>query len=986
MRKNSIWIFIIFASAGVFVQLAAGLLNEWTFNVDPAGKTLSEAINSGVESAQFSSGGLGVLETDGFGGLVIASNVSGSGGMWTDGALLDAVAAHPPSGIQYLRYDFKYDLSDYRNDSGTLLGMAFLDETGTNFAGVVFHSQNGSSAPAGLTETQLAGGIALTGSVSVIMRMDTGAGEMDVWYDLTGSNSFSEGNPALSGVSVQLSSVSKLRIQATGDFRPEGSDDHATIDNIRTADSWAEIAAPLAETRLFAHPLFQDHMVLQRDMNVPVWGRAAPDAVVTIWLDDVEVGTAIADENGHWRAGIGAHPDDGGQPHTVRISTPGEREILFSDVLFGDVYLASGQSNMYMKMNMGITASSAEIAAADYPLIRYVEIYKTNSAVKLEEPVIQCAWTRCTPPDVPDFSATGYFFARSMYLSTGVPVGLLSCAWGGQKIGRFLNPEGVTAIPELAGFYQHRPPDGINFMNYVYDIYNGMIASLIPYGIRGAIWYQGESNFNEADLYRYKMQALVRGWRQAWGQGDFPFYYAQISTWSSGVDYPEIRDAQRRFLAETNTGMIVTIDIGAANPVNIHPPNKQDVGARLAQWALAKEFNRNIVYSGPLYNRSIQEGSRIRVIFDYAEPGLMTGVKVSTNPVEAVSGPLENFEIAGTDKVFLSATAIIDADTVIVSNAAVSSPVYVRYCYTNAPSGSNLLYNTAGLPAAPFFTDETYRLDVVSGNGSVARVIPGTTQLITANTPAPGKVFDRWIGAAAEIDDPNASSAIITMPEHALYLLATYRDEAHTSYRLTVTGGYGSGTSQAGSIVTIAAEAPSANHIFDYWTGDTQDVVNVYSAVTTLRMPAENVTVTAVYRIIDSVGDGISDVWRAAYFEGSGTKTNEQSACWADPDGDGANNLQEYLAGTDPLNPESVLRIGPLNISETNVLLGFPSVPGRRYRLESTEHLELAVWTPLFHNLTGDGFWKNITCERNETLSRFYRITTTLSEEHVLSF
>ncbi|NOU36317.1 MAG: hypothetical protein HOO88_06070 [Kiritimatiellaceae bacterium] len=976
--KNHVAILSLFyLLTGGAAVVASGSLNEWTFEVDPAGKTLSEAINSGTESAQFSSGGLGVLAADGVGGLVSVGSVAGSGGMWTDGTILDAVAAHPLSGIQYLRYDFNYDLSDYRNDSGALLGMAFLDETGTNVAGIFFHDQNGVSAPDGLTETLMAGSISLTGAVSVIMRIDTGAGKMDAWYDLTGSNSFSETNPSLSGVSVKLASVGKLRIQATGDFRPAGSDDQATIDNIRTAATWAEITAPLANVQLFAHSLFQDHMVLQRDMNVPVWGLAASGAVVTVQLDDVEVGTATADQTGRWQAWIGSHAHDGGQSHTLRISSPGERDILFSDVLFGDVYLASGQSNMYLPISGGITARAEEVAAANYPLIRYLQV-RTNAVVtKLDEPIIQYGWRLCSPATVSDFSAVGYFFARSMYLNTGVPVGLLACAWGGQKIERFIAPDGLTMVPEVAGLRQNLGQGGLTGFH---DIYNAMIAPLIPYGVRGAIWYQGEANSSEADFYRFKMMALVRGWRQAWGQGDFPFYYVQLSTWTTGVDWPGMRSAQRRFLSETNTGMAVTIDTGNDGAVNIHPFNKQDVGFRLAQWALKKEFNQSVVYSGPIYQRLLQEGSSIRVVFDCAEPGLITGFKASTNPVVTVSGPLENFEIAGADKVFTNATAVIEADTVVVSNSTVASPVYVRYCYAAAPSGSNKLYNAAGLPAVPFYTDEAYRLDILSGSGSATKLVPGATQLITANAPATGKVFDRWIGAASEINNPNASNATVTMPDHALYLLATYRNTNDATYVLTVNNGYGSGTSQAGSILMIEANPAPSGQVFDHWSGSTQQLVDASAPVTTLGMPTQNVTVTAVYRTIDSIGDGVPDSWRAASFGGDGTTTNSESASGADPDGDGANNLQEYLAGTAPLNGGSVFRVGLLNGAGTTVQIGFPSATGRRYRLETTDNLKDSAWVPVFYNMTGDGSWKNIVSERNGFSNRFYRVKMTPSE------
>ena len=974
MKQYAIYLFLYCILACIPSGFAADPLNEWTFVMDPAGKTLSEAANTGTETAQFAPGGTGILETDGLGGLLGTGNAP-SNGMWTSGSILDAAITRPSSGVQYLRYDFRYDLSDVRNDCGTVLGISFMDETGTNIAGVFFHDNNSTASPDGLTETQITGGLARTGTVSVIMQIDTGAGKMSAWYDLTGSNSFSETNPSLNNVSVKLTSIDKLRFQATGDFRPvKSSINQATVDNIRTASTWDEITAPLAVTRLFMSPLFQDHMVLQRNMNAPVWGRAAPGAVVTVRLDDAIVGTAVADSSGKWLARIGSHANDGGLSHVLVISAPNERSIQINDVVFGDVYIASGQSNMYRLMKDGILAYNEEVAAADYPLIRVLQVALTATNTPQADPVLSSAWTQCSPSTVSGYSAAGYFFARDVYRITGVPVGLLSCAWGGQKIDRFLDPAGVASIPEMAGLEQYQEQGGVNNL---YDIYNAMIAPLIPYGMLGAIWYQGEANSSEADFYCYKMQALVRGWRQAWGLGNFPFYYVQLSTWTAGVDWPGLRSAQLRFLSETNTGMAVTIDTGDADPTNIHPHDKQDVGYRLAQWTLAKDFGRNIVYSGPLFNRAVQEGSRMRVLFDYADGGLITGIKDGTNPVVSVSGSLENFEIAGADKVFTNASAVIDADTVIVSNPAVASPMYVRYCYANVPSGSNLLYNTAGLPASPFYMNKAYRLDVISGSGSSTNLVPGTQQTITANTPASGKVFDRWIGAAAEINNPNSSTATVTMPDHALYLLATYRSSTNPVYTLTVHGGYGGGTSQAGSILNIDAAAPATGQIFDHWTGDTQDVVNIDVSSTTLRMPTNNVSVTAVYRVVDSVGDGIPDAWRAMYFGGDGTSTNSNSAAEADPDHDGMNNLQEYLAGTDPVSSRSVLKIEPLSISASGIQTGFRSATGHRYRFETTDDLKTAAWSPLLYNITGDGTLKTLMLNRDDSPSCFYRIKTT---------
>ncbi len=448
-KKNGLVLFITFAGLSVGF---AERINEWTFERDPAGITLSAATNRGSEAAQFSAGGTGILETDGHGGLVCTGTATGSGGMWTNGIQLNAGVIHPPSDIQYLRYDLQYNLSDSRDDSGSVFGMAFTDAAGAQIAGVYFLSENDTALPVGRAGTQVAGGLASVGKVSVIMRVNTGTHTADIWYDLSGTNNFSP-SPSLSGVSIDLSFINKLRLHATGDFRPAGSVDQSTVENIRTASTWEEIAAPISPL-LSVHSIFQDHMVLQRDMNVPIWGHAAPNTVVVIKLNGVPVATPTADSTGRWLSNIGAHANDGGLAHVLLISSADEPDIQFSDVVFGDVYLVSGQSNMARTLSDGsplVTAATEEIAAANYPLIRHLTLQTNAVDAKLEEPVLKYDWTACAPANAGSLSAVGYFFARRVHLSTGVPIGLLCCAWG----ERFIAPEGMPPVPELAGMRQN---------------------------------------------------------------------------------------------------------------------------------------------------------------------------------------------------------------------------------------------------------------------------------------------------------------------------------------------------------------------------------------------------------------------------------------------------------------------------------------------------------------------------------------------------
>jgi sialate O-acetylesterase len=719
---------------------------------------------------------------------------------------------------------------------------------------------------------------------------------------------------------------------------------------------------------LIVHPLFQNHMVLQRDMEVPVWGRALPGAVVTVELDNVVVGTATADESGKWKALLGSHADDGGVSHAMKISSPGEPDILISDVVFGDVYLAAGQSNMAMMIN-GVVNAEQERAAADYPLIRLTKTELISSTIKQEEPVLEMPWTVCSPSTVNPFTAVGYFFARELYRQTGVPIGLLHSSWGGQRIDRFLCPSGVAAVPELAGLRQDQEQGGVTNL---YDIYNAMIAPLIPYGIRGVLWYQGEGNSGDSDLYRLKTHALMRGWRQEWQQGNFPFYYVQLANLTNGA-WSAVRDSQRRALSETNSGMAVAIDIGDDD--NIHPLNKQDVGYRLAQWALARQYGKDSTYSGPLYSHSEIEGMQMRVFFDHAEGGLLIGHKDGTNVVAERSGALENFEIAGTNKVFLPADAVIDADTVVVSSPSVASPVYVRYLWLDAgeSAATNQLYNQAGLPTAPFISYPYCRLDVINGTGSKWALVPGDTPwAIAANPPPSGQVFDRWIGASSELANLNAASTTVTDPSRGLYLLATYCDTNETAYLLTVNSGYGSGTSKTGSVLIVEANAPSTNKIFDHWSGDTQLLAQASAPVTTLRMPANNVSITAVYRTVDSVGDGIADTWRSYYFGGAGTTTNSESSADADPDQDGMTNFEEYKAGTSPNQSDSTLQLKGKFSATTQ--LSFSSIAGHRYRLETTRALLPPVWEPVVYNIAGDGGWKHAQFNSSSASNAFYRL------------
>ncbi|MGJ8723912.1 MAG: sialate O-acetylesterase [Roseibacillus sp.] len=718
--------------------------------------------------------------------------------------------------------------------------------------------------------------------------------------------------------------------------------------------------------------MFSDSMVLQRDVDVPIWGAAPANAEVTVALDSVVVATTTADSSGDWMAQLGPYPGDGGQPHTLTVSTPGEADVVLTDVVFGDVYIASGQSNMARSLT-GIGASS-EITVANFPLIRQIKMAEVTSSSEQDEPTVQYDWTVCSPPVAGNFCAVAYFFAKELQAVTGEPVGILFSAWGGRTIERFINPQGLEAVPALSGVLQNRE-DG-NISQYS-DIYNAMIAPMSPYAVRGALWYQGEQNASagDGDIYQLKMRALIRGWRDQWGQQDFSFYWVQLPNFITAADWPPLRDSQLKALSEPDTGMAIIIDAGNNN--DIHPTNKKDPGERLASLALAAEYEQSNISSGPLLYTSTIEGSQVRVHFDHVGSGLLVGTKSGTNAVVETTGALQNFEIAGADKVFVSATALIDGATVLVSSPSAPSPLYVRYCYSNAPTGGNKLYNHALLPASPFRTDVDYELEVYAGTGDATGMLAGETRTIVADSPPSGMVFDRWIGAASALANPNATSTTVTMPDHDLYLLASYRASSATSYLVTVNNGFGDGTSQSDSLINIEAQAPAAGLIFDYWSGDTATIVNMNAPVTTLRMPSAYVSITAVFKSLSTVGDGIPDSWRALHFGGDGTTTTVLSTAGADPDQDGQNNLAEYNAGTDPNDSNSVFKLTHFEVNAEEITIDFTTQAFNRYLLQSNVSLAPESWSPESYELIGDGLPIQFELVPGAEPRKFFRIRST---------
>ena len=454
--------------------------------------------------------------------------------------------------------------------------------------------------------------------------------------------------------------------------------------------------------------IFGDGMVLQRELSVPVWGWAEAGEDVTVSFAG-QTKSVTAGDDGKWKIKLDAlkASADG-----ALLKIAGKNSIELKDVLVGEVWICSGQSNMEWPLSRALNPKE-EIEAANHPLIRLFDVpgHTTSPIAKEECPG---SWKVCSPKTVGGFSAVGYFFGRRIQKELGVPVGLVGSNWGGTRIEPWISPVGFHSVPELKNLavkvdsYDESTKIGHGDPS---AIYNAMVHPLAPFTMRGAIWYQGESNGSEGDSYYHKKQALVNGWRKLFNP-ELAFYWVQLANFRAPNEDPEggdgwakIRDAQTKALTIPHTGMAVIIDIGAAN--DIHPKNKQDVGHRLSQWALHQTYGKtDLVPSGPLYKSHRVDGSSIRIAFKHAGKGLMIGIKSGLEPTQGVKdGKPARFAIAGEDKQWHWADVKINGNEIVVSSAEVSAPVAVRYAYSMNPTGANL-YNIDGFPAGPFRTDD----------------------------------------------------------------------------------------------------------------------------------------------------------------------------------------------------------------------------------------------------------------------------------------
>jgi sialate O-acetylesterase len=493
--------------------------------------------------------------------------------------------------------------------------------------------------------------------------------------------------------------------------------------------------AAAADVRLPA--IFSDHMVLQQQMPLTVWGWATAGERVEVRLRTQRVSTT-ADRDGRWRVALA--PEPAGGPDELVVAAP-SGTTRFTDVLVGEVWIASGQSNMQLEVRQAQDADT-EIAAANQPRLRLFSVKRVTAPEPKDDvtPFDDApTWAVTTPASIPHFSAVGYFFARALQHARGnVPIGIIHSSWGGTPAEAWTRHAVLEDDPALAPLLaQYRRVEGeYPSLRYGYDrrlpiwsdalkawqaanptappipampaprggpddphrpasLWNAMIAPLTPFAIRGVIWYQGEANALRAWDYQRLMTAMIQDWRRAWHRGDLPFLFVQLANFrqnppTAGASWwAEVREAQRLTLGLPNTGMASAIDIG--NPDDIHPLNKQEVGRRLALAARAVAYGERIEYAGPEYEGMTIEGGKIRVRFRHAGGLVFDGATGS------------GLAIAGSDGQFKPATAVVDGDTLVVSSADVSAPVAVRYAWEDNPVTS--LRNHDGLPASPFRTD-----------------------------------------------------------------------------------------------------------------------------------------------------------------------------------------------------------------------------------------------------------------------------------------
>jgi sialate O-acetylesterase len=495
------------------------------------------------------------------------------------------------------------------------------------------------------------------------------------------------------------------------------------IVSVTCSSAWADVVPA---------SVFTDHMVLQREKPVAIWGTADAGEKVSVAFAG-QTRETVADADGKWKVSLDAL-QTAREGSTLTIT--GKNVVTLNDVLVGEVWLCSGQSNMEWRLALSRDGEK-ESAAANHPSIRLFNVSPKKKAATQPQAGVEAKWEVCAPESAKSFSAVGYYFGRHLQEKLdGVPIGLINSSWGGMPAEAFTPVEKLAATPELSPMLDEwakhianhpeamkkydadreawkkaadearatsqpvprepaRPP-GPNSPNRPGNLWNGLLHPLVPYTLRGAIWYQGESNAGKAAQYRVLLPTMIASWREACGQGDFPFLVVQLANYMAPTDdankqsnWAQLRESQRlAALNTTNVGLAVIIDIGEEK--DIHPRNKFDVGTRLARLALVDTYGvKDLLKQGPTPHEA-QFGSRVAIKFDFTGSGL-----------KAKDGSLEkSFAVAGEDGVFKWADAKIDGDIVYVGSPDVPTPVAVRYAWADNPKAT--LFNSDDLPATPF--------------------------------------------------------------------------------------------------------------------------------------------------------------------------------------------------------------------------------------------------------------------------------------------
>ncbi len=499
-----------------------------------------------------------------------------------------------------------------------------------------------------------------------------------------------------------------------------------TVDAFNVKQAQAEIKLPA---------IIGDHMVLQQGQKNPVWGWAEPGEKITVTVNG-QTHSATADDNGKWKVTL--EPLKVGGPYEITIK--GKQTLTLKDVLSGEVWICSGQSNMAWTVGASNDAD-LEIMTANYPKIRLISVPQVGTQEAQDD--FNGQWEACTPETVRNFSGVGYFFGRQLYQTLNVPIGLIDNAWGGSSAEAWVNRKRLEDEPAFKEMlekwkkteetYNHeqataaydkrldqwkesvkkakaagkaapqrpRPPRNPLTGNHrPANIYNGVLHPTIGYGIKGVIWYQGESNASRAYQYRKLFPFMIQNWRDEWKQGDFSFYWVQLADFRSekpepaDSDWAELREAQTMTMdALPDTGEAVILNLGEAS--DIHPKNKQDVAMRLARWALAKDYGVEVVHQSPRYKSMEVKGNKAILTFDHVGGGLDTF---------DVPTPI-GFTIAGEDQKFVKANAkIVGSNKIEVWSDAVATPAAVRYAWADNPVCN--VQNKEGLPLTPFRTDD----------------------------------------------------------------------------------------------------------------------------------------------------------------------------------------------------------------------------------------------------------------------------------------